>query len=472
MAGATGSVSLKQNFAYKALLSIANPLMALLTFPYVSRVLGVENIGLINFVDNTINYFMLFATMGITNIGIRAIAAVKGSREEMNRAFSNILGLNLIFTLIVLLVYNVLIACIPQFNVYSELFYIGSAKILFTSLMVEWFFTGIENFRYITLRTIFIRLLFVVSVFLFVKEENDYKLYFTLMTLVVVVNASINILYSKKYVSIKLRELFTCRYLKENLRLGVYSILTSMYLTFNVMYLGLVANNVEVGYYTSAFKFYVLVLNVFTAFTSVIFPRMSSLISTGDQQKFESLIEKSFGFVSMLALPLTVCGSVLAPELIRLLCGAGYEGAILPMRILMPSLVFVGLAQIMAIQILLPLKKDDVLLYTSVAGAVVSIVINILVVPHLHSIGSAIVMLVSEFVVTAIYIIYVRKKKLVKLRWSVFGSCVLKTVPCALVCVLFQILFDHPVVVILASFVVSVLIYAALNLSEIKQYFL
>ena len=81
--------SLKKNFAYKGLLTIANPIMGIITFPYISRVLGVENVGLVNFVDNTISYFLLFATMGIGSIGVRAIAAAKGSQEELDKTFSN-----------------------------------------------------------------------------------------------------------------------------------------------------------------------------------------------------------------------------------------------------------------------------------------------------------------------------------------------------------------------------------------------
>ena len=100
-----GQPSIRKNFAYKSILTISNYIMGFITFPYISRVFGVEKLGLINFVDNTINYFLLFATMGISVLGVREIASVKETRDEKNKVFSNILGINILFTVITLIVY-------------------------------------------------------------------------------------------------------------------------------------------------------------------------------------------------------------------------------------------------------------------------------------------------------------------------------------------------------------------------------
>lgn len=462
-------VSLKKNFAYKGLLTVATPIMGMITFPYISRVLGVENVGLVNFVDNTISYFLLFASMGITNLGVRAIAAAKHSQDELNKTFSNIFGLNIIFTAAVLAIYCTLIAVVPKFNSYSELFYIGGAKILFTSLLIEWFFSGIENFKFITLRSLAVRLLYVISIFLFIRDAEDYRLYFILTTSVTVVNAIINQSYSRKYVKIVPSELMSRRFLKENLDLGIYAIMTSMYLSFNVMYLGLVSDNTEVGYYTSAFKLYHLILSVFSAFTSVMLPRMSSLAAIGDKERFNYLINKSVDFVALVSIPLIVCCSIMAPEIIYLLCGQGYEGAILPMRIIMPAILFVGIAQILALQILMPLKKDKILLYTSIAGAVLSVMINICAVSRLESIGSAIVMLSSEIIVTSIYLAYSARRHIAKIRFGAFVGPIFKTTPCVMICLICKCYIDNPYLSLIVAACTCVLIYLSLNLKEFKS---
>ena len=138
-------LSIKKNFAYKSILTLSTYLINFITFPYVARVLGVERIGLVNFVDNTVNYFLLFATMGVGLLGVREIAAVKEDKKRRDQVYSNVLALNLLFTLVSLGIYLLCVVTIPKLCQYDELFYIGTAKILFTVFLVEWFFTGVEN---------------------------------------------------------------------------------------------------------------------------------------------------------------------------------------------------------------------------------------------------------------------------------------------------------------------------------------
>lgn len=426
--------SIKKNFAYKSVLTLSTYLINFITFPYVARVLGVERIGLVNFVDNTVNYFLLFATMGVGLLGVREIAAVKEDKERRDQVYSNVLALNLLFTLVSLSIYLLCVATIPKLCQYDELFYIGTAKILFTVFLVEWFFTGVENFRYITLRSILIKVLYIISVFLFVRDTSDYRLYFILTVGVVVLNALINQLYIRKFVWVRWNNIQLFKYLKQNVTLGIYTLMTSMYLTFNVMYLGLVSNNTEVGYYTTAFKLYSVVLGFFTAFTNVMLPRMSSLLANGEKDRFQELVNRSFSVMSTCCIPLILCSMILTPQIIYILSGPGYEGAILPMRIIMPAAFVVGMAQVLAIQVLMPMKKDKVLLMASIIGAVVSLLINLLVVPSVASVGSAIVLVCSETVVTGTYVVYVLSKGLVWIPIKVIGKSVSYSLPCAVVC--------------------------------------
>ena len=426
--------SIKKNFAYKSVLTLSTYLINFITFPYVARVLGVERIGLVNFVDNTVNYFLLFATMGVGLLGVREIAAVKEDKKRRDQVYSSVLALNLLFTLVSLGIYLLCVVTIPKLCQYDELFYIGTAKILFTVFLVEWFFTGVENFRYITLRSILIKVLYIISVFLFVRDTSDYRLYFILTVGVVVLNALINQLYIREFVRVRWNNIQLFKYLKQNVTLGIYTLMTSMYLTFNVMYLGLVSNNTEVGYYTTAFKLYSVVLGFFTAFTNVMLPRMSSLLANGEKDRFQELVNRSFSVMSTCCIPLILCSMIMAPQIVYILSGPGYEGAILPMRIIMPAAFAVGVAQVLAIQVLMPMKKDKVLLVASIIGAVVSLLINLLVVPYIESVGSAVVLLCSEAVVTGAYLGYVLSHKLTLISVKTIGKSVLYSLPSVVVC--------------------------------------
>ena len=431
---ANTNTSIKKNFAYKSALTISTYIMNFITFPYVSRVLGVEGIGLVNFVDNTVNYFLLFATMGVGLLGVREIATVKEDKKRRDQVYSNVLALNLLFTMVSLGIYLLCVATIPKLCQYDELFYIGTGKILFTVFLVEWFFTGVENFRYITLRSIFIKVLYIISVFLFVRDTSDYRLYFILTVGVVALNALINQFYIRRFVRIRWRDIQLFKYLKQNVTLGIYTLMSSMYLTFNVMYLGLVSDNTEVGYYTTAFKLYSVVLGFFTAFTNVMLPRMSTLLANGEKDRFQELVNRSFSVMATCCIPLILCSMILAPQIIYILSGPGYEGAILPMRIIMPAAFAVGMAQVLAIQVLMPMKKDKVLLVASIIGAIVSLLINLLVVPYVQSVGSAIVLVCSEMVVTGTYVVYVLSYRLVWIPMRIIWKNVWYSLPSVLVC--------------------------------------
>ena len=455
--------SVRNNFLYKSLLTLSSYFISLATFPYVSRVLGVEGIGVVNFADNTAGYFILFAMMGVSSIGTREIASAKSDREQSSRIFSNILGLNLLFTIVALALYVGAILFVPRFSQNADLFYVGIAKIIGTVFLIEWLFSGLEEFRYITLRSLLIKLLYVAAVYIFVNKESDSLLYFSLTVGTVVVNALINILYARRFVSVQLRELFSLRYLKENITLGVHGIMTSMYITFNVMWLGIVASNEQVGFYTTAFKLYTIVLGLFTAFTSVMMPRMSALLAEGNQSKFNESIDKSFSGMVRLIIPLIACSVILAPQIIRIVSGEGFEGAVLPMQIIMPAALAVGVAQVLAVQVLLPLRHDKVLLVASIVGASASLIINLLVVPHMQSIGSAAVTISAEYLVTATYIIYIVRHRLIRIPWRAVVVSLLHTIPPAAISLLCSYFITNTLLCTATALIVGGGVWAILN---------
>ena len=458
--------SIKKNFAYKSILTISTYLMNFVTFPYVSRVLGVDGVGLVSFVDNAVNYFLLFASMGVGILGVREIAVVRNDREQCSKVFSNILGMNISFTLLTLILYFILIFTITDFRQYKELFFIGSGKILFTALLIEWFYTGIENFRYIAVRSILIKILYVIMVFVLIRTKEDYVLYFILNASVVILNAFINIVYVRHYVKIQFKELLSIKYVKQNLSLGIYNLMTSMYLTFNVVFLGFAGGNIEVGYYTTAFKLYSVILGFFTAFTNVMLPRMSAILANGENDHFTRLIEKSFETMCAFSVPMILCAEVLSPEIIYVLSGNGYEGAVLPMRIIMPAILLVGVAQVLAVQILMPMRKDKVVLLASILGAVISICVNIFLVHKIYSVGTALVLLCSELTVTTTYVIYTSRQKLFKCSLITILKNLVLSLPCAVICVVCKAWITNDYLSVCIAVFVSVLCWILMQIKS------
>ena len=393
--------SVKANFAWSTVLTVAGYVFPLLTFPYVTRVLGVEGLGITQFAESVVSYFSLFAMLGIGTVGVREIAKAKatGSKEALSNVYSSLLFLNLIATSIAIFILLLLISVIPSFESHSRLLYIGIAKILFGALLVEWLFKGLENFRYITIWSIIIRSLYVISVFLFVRNENDYVTYFVLTTAIIVLNAVVNLVYSRRFVSFSFLSIKIKPYLKPFLFLGLYAILTNMYGSFNVVFLGSCCDDIEVGYYSTASKLFSIVIAVFTSYTTVMMPRMSALISEGKTDEFRDKSSKSIDFLMFFSVPVIIMLEVFAPTIIRIIAGAGYEGAIIPMRIVVPLLLVIGYEQVIVIQMLMPLGKDNIILINSSVGAVLALILNFTIVPLLASIGSAIVWCSCELAV-------------------------------------------------------------------------
>ena len=384
------------NFIYNVALTLSTYLINLILFPYVSRVLGVDLVGKVGFVNDTVTYFSLFAMMGIATVGIREIAACGEDREKRSRVFSSLMAIILLFTAVVLAVYLAAILVVDRFQADRDLFVMGAGTLVFTSFLIEWFYQGMEDFRYITLRSVAIKLAYALMVFLFVRKPGDYRLYFMLTVGMVVLNSLINLAYSRRFVRFSFRNASIRGFLKPVLSLGLYKVMISMYTTFNVIYLGFVASEAQVGYYYSSKKLFYIILGLFSAFTAVMLPRMSAILEQGQEEEFRAKTRMTFDIVFAFAFPLIVYFELLAPELIGLLSGPGYEGAILPMRIISPVLLLSAMAQVWVIQILMPLRKDRVVLLSSVAGAVVGILANILLVGRLGAVGSALVLLVSE----------------------------------------------------------------------------
>lgn len=385
--------------SYSGILTTANYIFPLITYPYVSRVLGVANIGACNFVDSIINYFLILSALGIGTVGIREIAKNKGDKTNLQKTFSQLFTINTISTTIALVVLLIAMHTVPKLQENYDLMWIGVLKLVFNYLLIEWFFKGLEDFKYVTNRTILVRCLYVLSVFVFVRTTNDVSTYYFLTSTTIVVNAIINLVYARRFIQLR----FCFSSLKEYSisvgLLGVYSILTSMYTTFNVAYLGFVSTDIQVGYYTTSTKIHTIILMAFTAVTGVMMPRMASILSEKKYGEYGRLIKKSVLILSVFAVPCVIVIEIFAPIIIRIIAGIGYEGAILPLRIIAPLVLIIGIEQILITQSLMPMGKDKAVLINSIFGAIVGLVANVILVPHLAAVGSAIVWTISELVV-------------------------------------------------------------------------
>lgn len=462
-------MGLKKNIVYSSILTTSLYIFQFITYPYVSRVLGVTNIGICNFAQSVVIFASLFSTFGIINLGVREIAAAKGDKEKLNRTFSGIFQINLLLTLAAIILYIAAIEILPQLTPYRKLLYIGIFQILFNTLTMEWLFKGLEDFKYITMRTIWVRIAYVIAIFIFIQNKDDYYLYFIITVGLYVLNGLINSIYSYKLVKFTWQptiDIFK-KYVTPILFLGSQALLQTLYTSFNVVYLGFVSNDDQVGYYTTATKIQNIILALYTSFTLVMMPRISAMFAENDENNIRIMINKSFSILYAFAFPIIIFSEIFAPEIITIIAGNGYEQVIPLLRIAMPLILIIGIEQILIIQLLIPLRADKMIFTNSLIGGSVGLVCNILLVGWLQSTGSVFVWFLSEFAVFLSAYYFVRKLTGITISLKVMNRYFVSFLPLFGVCYCFSFMERKFVAMIYAS--IACIIYTHIVLLNIVK---
>lgn len=405
--------SIKYNFIYSIGLTASNLLFPLITYPYIARILGPEYIGVINFATSFITYFVILSSLGINIYGQREIARESHNQEKLSRAFNQIFGVNIIAMLICLIAYLSIILNSNKFELHKETYLLSSIYLFFYCFSIEWFFRGIEYFKFITIRTIIIRSILTIVIFIIVKKKEDYNVYYLLTILTIVIPSIINIYYSRKFINVDFIKYFNLfeyiNHFRKMIYNSTYTILTSLYTIFPIIFLGFYFNDTEIGYYSLSDKIYKIFISLFTSFTMVIFPRMSYLYGQNNMIEFNNVVNRAFQFVIPISITCVILGINLSNELVYLLGGKEFSRSSEILKILMPALFFVALAQILAIQVLLPLKKDKEILIGSIIGAVIGGSLIFYLGINYGPIGISYSVLCAEIFVT-LYLLYTVKR--------------------------------------------------------------
>ena len=404
--------SVKVNYILNLINTGTQMLFPLITFPYVCRVIEADGIGQINFFQSIISYISLFTCLGIPMYAIREIARNRSDVVQMNRTAMEILLLHSMLTLVGYAIVAILCLTVPQIQVNIPLFLILSLTIFFTAIGCEWFYQGIEDFKYITIRGLIIKTVSVVLLFIFVKSKTD-LLYYGCYTVFGVLGGNIfNFFRLRKYIhreNIIFSELHIKRHIKPVLKVFSFSVVTSIYLQLNTVLLGFLKNALAVGYFAAATKVMQMLLTMSACLGSVMMPRASHLIAENREDEFNRLIQKSYDFTLAIALPMTIGLIFCAPSLITALCGVKFEHSILPSQIIAPIILMVAISNVFGIQVLFPKGKINIVTLCCGIGAVADLILNLCLIPFFSYIGTSIAYLGAE-VATTVSMYFIGRK--------------------------------------------------------------
>lgn len=403
--------SLKKNFCMNAILTMSQFIFPLITFPYVSRILLAEGTGKVSFATSIISYFAMFAQLGIPTYGIRACAQVRNDKKKLSKTAQEIFIINIIMSILAYIVFFIALCNVPRLKDEKTLLIIVSATIFFNAIGMEWLYKALEQYTYITIRSVIFKFIALIAMFLLIHQQSDYIIYGAISIFASSASNIFNFFNVHKYISLRpVGEYNFKQHLKAVSVFFALSCAATIYVNLDTVMLGFMKTNVDVGYYNAAVKIKTILVSIVTSLGTVLLPRASYYVEHGLKEDFYRITKKAINFVFLVATPLMLYFMFFAKEGIFFLSGNTYGGAIVPMQIIMPTLFFIGLTNIMGMQILVPLGKENIVLYSEIVGAVVDLAINYILIPKYASAGAAIGTLVAEITVWIVQYIYLRKQ--------------------------------------------------------------
>lgn len=372
----------------------------LLTFPYVSRVLGTENYGKVAFVNSIISYLALFAGLGISTYAVREGAQIRDDSKKVNNFVNEIFSINVCSTIISLFALALIVIFSKTLQAYSRLIFLYSSAVVLTTLGSDWVNTIFEDFRYITIRYIVIQILCLLPIFLLVRDRGDYYYYTVILVLSGYGGNILNLVYIRRYV----RRRFTFKLnLKKHFKpiviLFSSVVAVRIYLNSDVTMLGFIRGDVETGIYGAVSKIYTMAKELINAITIAMIPRIANLLNEKKREDVNSISESTVKSLLMLIMPMAVGIFILSSDIIAIVNGAEYLQGSVALQILSLALPFAVLSCFYSNAVLIPNRKEKMYLIATFIAATANIVLNFFFIRNWGMNGAAITTVLAEIMV-------------------------------------------------------------------------
>ncbi|MDD5940355.1 MAG: flippase [Lachnospiraceae bacterium] len=425
----TSSPSLKKNFFMNAVLTASFVVFPLITFPYVSRILQPSGTGKVAFATSLISYFTMIAQLGIPTYGIRVCAAQRDDKVRLSRTVHELLVINLFMCVLSYAAFFLCLFLVPRLKEERPLYLVVSLSVIMTSLGMEWLYKGLEQYSYITVRSVAFKFIALYAMFLLVRTKRDYVIYGGITIFATSASGLLNLLRAHRFITWKWLGSYNVRqHIKPVLVFFAMTVASTIYTNLDAIMLGFLSTDTDVGYYNVAVQIKNVLVSFITSLGVVVMPRASFYVRHGEMEAFRRVSVKALQFVMVSAVPLMVYFILYAGEGILFLSGPLYGGAVLPMRMIMPTILFIGLTNILGIQILVPLERENTVLFSTIAGAVTDLVLNAALIPSFKASGAAAGTLAAEFIVLAWQYAALRKEASAAFRQIRYGAIALGTV--------------------------------------------
>lgn len=456
--------SLAKNSIYNILYKCSNFIFPLIVSAYVSRILLAEGVGKVSSAQNIVTYFAILAALGLPTYGTKVIASCSDNRDKRSKAFSELFIINAISTIICSIAYYIMVIQIPYFQQRQSLFIVCGLSIVFNIINVDWFYQGCEEYGYIMIRNLLIKVISLVAIFIFVRSVDDYIKYAAVLTFSKVANNIFNIVHLKKYASFTFQDLRIIQHIKPVFVFLAASIAIEIYTLADTTMLTFIHGDKIVGYYTTARKGIDVIRTMIIAVCAVFLPRLSYYYSNKEYISFKNLMDRGIKILMYITIPATIGVMLTAQYFVPLMFGEDFSDAIITTEILAISIITVAFSNFFGYQVLVTIGKEKEMLVSTIIGAIINITLNFALIFSFKHNGVAIASAITELCVTLYQTKAVNKEFCIKTDKKFILSVLTGTFLMTLFVVICQLMFDGDFVCLSLSIIVGILLYGMVTL--------
>lgn len=398
--------SLKINALLNGIKQCCAILFPLITFPYISQVLGSEGYGKYSFAYSISSYFLLIAAFGISTYGIREGAKIRDDKEKITHFVSQLFSINILTVIISYIILFVVFAFSTKIRSYAPLILVQSLAMILAAVGTDWVNNIYEDFLYITLRYIFLQILSLVLMFLFVRTSKDVMIYCAISVLASSGGNLINIIYVRRCVKISFTlDLDLKKHLVPLAILFVNSLAISIYVSSDITILGFFYNDETVGIYSFASKIYSILKQLINAVIIVSVPRIAYVVKNR-KEEYKEYVNKIFGGLILVLVPISAGVSGMSDTIISIAGGNSYISGSSSLKILSIALIFAICSSLFTNCVLIVHNQEKKCLMATCISALSNIILNIIILPFTGIVGAAITTVIAEFVNFIIQVYY------------------------------------------------------------------
>lgn len=450
-----------KNTAYNLIKNIFGIIFPLVTFPYISRVLGVENVGKINYGNSIVSYFSLIASLGISTYAIRECAKVKEDHIKLSNEASQIFSINIFSTIIAYAALLVTLLSARKLDPYRGLILIQSVSILFTTLGADWLNTAVEDFRYITLRTVSMQMISLVLMIVFVRNPQDYIKYAVISVAASSGANLLNIFYRRRYCETKFTfHIEWKKHLAPIMLLFSMILSQTIYTSSDMTMLGLMKGDWEVGLYSTSVKIYNMVNTVVASIAYVVMPKLAMYYQKNDYQSINHFLRYALSFIVTLGLPCIIGINVITVPLLYTLAGKNYIGAATSLHILTIALAVSFIGGFFSNIIMLPSGRERYSLQSSVISALVNFLLNLVLIPKWGLNAAAFTTAIAEFFGMLVIKSHVEKDIRIERKWDICKAPLVGSLGIIVVSIIIKQISANNYFITISTIVFGVIIYA------------